>query len=100
VKRIGLSEADLQAFTNDLKPFHTRYSAFLQRENAAADELRSSGKTIEDAWVKASLARRDAIVQQTRDLMKSDLSADGLQLLDQYVQGEKAGMKIVSIAGQ
>lgn len=95
--RIGLTQADSQILISTLTTFYTQYPDFIKRENAAADQARAAGLPID---VKASGARRDALVQSTLAGLKSALTPTGVEALEAHVQQEKAGIKIVPMKAQ
>jgi len=92
--RIGLGDPDLAALIAKLTDFYAQYADFRKRENDAADQTRAKGMPVD---VRASVVRRDALVQSIRNELKSALTPAGMELLDAHVQREKQGMKILTI---
>jgi hypothetical protein len=91
---VQLTEPDLQILISTLSQFYVQYADFRNRENAAADLTRAQGLPIN---VRASGARRDALVQQFLDELKSELTPAGVAALDAHVQREKTRMKMVPV---
>jgi hypothetical protein len=87
--RIGLSDADRDSTARILETFKVQYQALIDDYNNTPEV--KSGST---ALQSAMLARRNTLVQITRDSLKESLSADGMARFDAHVQREKAHMRV------
>lgn len=94
---IGMSTLDQQAAISILANFKVQFAAMVAQFNAAEEAAQTLGTPSSGA---AFLAQRDAMVQDTRNRLKSVLSADGMSKLDAKVQDEKKKMKIQGGQGQ
>jgi hypothetical protein len=72
-----------------LNDFKTQYAALIEQYNSSADVLSNS-----TAGLPLFLAKREAMVQSTRDTLKATLTPEGMKSLHAHIQTEKSKMKI------
>lgn len=75
----GLSAGDQQVLANQLELFQTSYDQIYNSSNAASDFNN----------------RRDLLVQNIRDQLKSSISGKGFDQFNEYVQSEKNNMEVM-----
>jgi hypothetical protein len=88
----GFHEADADVLIRVLEDFKVRWGLMKDAYNAQVDAAVKAGKTLPD--VKAFLAARDQLVNDTRARLKLALSEESLSALDAHIQKEKHGMKM------
>ena len=91
----GLKENDIQATAKILASFKTQYAALIAQYNASPEVLNNTNDGL-----PLFLAKRDALVQETRDALKAALTPTGMTTLDTHIKQEKAMMKIAASEAQ
>jgi hypothetical protein len=94
LQRAGLSDEDIQSAAIVLANFKTQYSALIDQYNQTAEATKSLD------GMPLFLAKRDALVQATRDALKSSLTPRGMAGLHVSIQREKAKMKVAAQEAQ
>jgi hypothetical protein len=87
--RAGLKENDLQAAAPVLASFKTQYAALIAQYNESADVKAGS-----QAGLALFLSKREALVQATRDELRTALSPKGMASFHAHVIAEKVNMKV------
>lgn len=85
----GLAGGDLQVASEVLASFKIQYQSLIDQYNNSA-AVRSGSS----ADLSMFLAKREALVQATRDELKSQLTPAGMTKLDVHIQKEKANMRV------
>lgn len=85
----GLKGDDIQAAATVLADFKTQYAALISLYNESADVKSGS-----QAGLPLFLSKREALVQATRDALKTALTPKGMTSFHAHVLGEKARMKV------
>jgi len=83
---VGLGEQDSQGAARVLADFGKRYAALIEEYNQSSDKSQAA--------LSAFYAKRDALVQATRDALSVAVSADGVATLHNHIQGQKFRMKV------
>jgi|SRR5579884_219899 len=91
IARIGLSDADRQVLITILAGFKADYQNTVRSFNEAATSAWKKGERTD---VKPLLLRRDQLVQAIHDQLKSQLSPQGVALLEAHIQSQKKFMKV------
>lgn len=91
LNRIRLSKADGPLFAAEVNAFRQKYDALIKSYNQTVEVALATGKQPD---LDSFLAQRDALVQGVRDRLKSSLSSDGVQRVQQFIQNEKRQMKV------
>jgi hypothetical protein len=90
---IGLNAGDTQAIVKTLAAFRVRLDSLVDDYNKSVNTAPDS-----ETHFKVLVGQQDALVANTRKVLKAVLSADGMIVLDKYVKREKAKMSVA--AGQ
>jgi hypothetical protein len=91
LRTAGLSNADILAAVPTLISFKTQYAALIDEYNQSSEVLNNSSDGLQ-----LFLAKRDALVQSTRDALKAFVTPLGLGTLEAHVQKEKARMQVAN----
>ena len=91
LQKAGLSENDIQSAGKVLANFKTEYAAIIDSYNHSNEVLNNT-----DDGLPLFLAKRDALVQATRDALKATLSPQGMASFHANIQKEKAMMKVAA----
>ena len=86
-----LSETDIQAASKVLANFKLAYAALIDTYNHSPEVLNNTNDGL-----SLFLAKRDALVQETRDALKAVLTQDGMGAFDTNVKREKTHMKVAA----
>lgn len=89
IRSAGLRGADIPTCTGILAQFTSRYAALLAKYNSSPEVQSAS-----NSGLASFLAKRDALVQATRDALKAALTPAGITTLGKAIQAEKARMKV------
>ena len=89
LQKAGLSETEIQATSIILANFKTEYTAMIALYNHSPEVLRNSNDGL-----PLFLAKRDALVQATRDALTAALTPRGMSNLQAQIQKEKATMRV------
>ena len=93
--KAGLEESDIQAAVRILANFKTQYAALIESYNHSPEVLNNTNDGL-----PLFLAKRDALVQATRDALKASLTPVGMSNLQAHIQTEKAGMRVAAKEAQ
>lgn len=91
LSKAGLAEQDIQAASKVLANFKLAYAALIYTYNHSPEVLNNTNNGLQ-----LFLAKRDALVQETRNALQAALSPAGMALLDDHIQREKAHMKVAA----
>jgi len=93
--RTGLSQPDRDALNAEISKFHAAYTTLAGQYKQAVAAAINTGAPLDRAGF---VAKRESLIQSTRNNLKAELTADGAARLDAFIQQEKARMKIVTSA--
>lgn len=91
LKKVGLNTDDRKAVAAALADFKNQYQGFMNRWNEAAEAAIAKNQPFDPT---PFLKQRDALVQSTRSVLASKLSAEGMALLLQHISAEKSKMRV------
>jgi hypothetical protein len=91
LQRAGLKENDIRAAATVLANFKVQYALLLDQYSKSPEVLRNSSDGL-----PLFIVKRDAIVQATRDALKSALTPSGMASFDTHIQREKTMMKVAA----
>jgi len=97
LRKVGLRGSDLQNAVATFGDFKQQYADLIARYNEAATAALAKGERPD---VATFLGQRDALVQSTREQLKTGLTPEGLKHLDTIVQSEKHFMKVAPREGK
>jgi hypothetical protein len=95
LQKAGLPEKDILSATIILADFKTQYAALIEQYNNSPEVQNNTNDGL-----ALFLAKRDALVQSTRDALKSSLTPAGMSSLHLHIQKEKSKMKVAAQEAQ
>ena len=97
LRRMRLTDNDMQSTIIALEEFKVQYTNLIALYNESAKAADVAGRKPDFDTFRL---QRDALVQRTRERVKSVLTPDGLARFDGHIQDEKRNMKVSSKEGQ
>jgi|SRR5580658_1050847 hypothetical protein len=95
LQKAGLGEQDINATAPILANFKTAYATMIDSYNHSPEVLNNTNDGL-----PLFLAKRDALVQATRDALKATLTPKGMSNLQAQIQKEKATMRVAAKEAQ